>query len=188
MKKAAFIFLCMVPLWADGKGVIESVHAKRDVPLTANPKARHWKSAVPAIAENGPTGDPVPGHRTEIRSFWTDKNLYLLFTCPYEELNLKADPDLTKRGKPGSGCGRPRDPFGDRAQLRNRQSLRAKPPQAASGRIGVERLGEAIAPIGRRLRQPEKRRRIKVQQFASCVGLGSVPAGIALRLQLCNRR
>jgi len=96
MKTATFIFLCMVPLWADGKGVIESLHAKRDVPLTADPKARQWKGAVPVIAENGPTGDPVPGHRTEIRSFWTDKNLYLLFTCPYEELNLKTDPDLTK--------------------------------------------------------------------------------------------
>ena len=26
--------------------------------------------------------------RTEVRSFWTDKHLYLLFTCPYRELNL----------------------------------------------------------------------------------------------------
>jgi hypothetical protein len=96
MKNAAWIFLCMAPLWADGKGVIESLHAKRDVALTADPKARHWKDAVPAIAENSPTGEAVPGHRTEIRSIWTDKNLYLLFTCPYEELNLKPDPDLTK--------------------------------------------------------------------------------------------
>ena len=92
----AWILLCMAPLWADGKGVIESMRARRDVPLTANPKARHWKNSVAAIAENGPTGDLVAGHRTEIRSIWTDKNLYILFTCPYEELNLKADPDLTK--------------------------------------------------------------------------------------------
>ena len=96
MKNVAWIFLCMAPLWADGKGVIESMRARRDVPLTADPKARHWKNSVPAIAGNGPTGDPVAGHRTEIRSIWTDKNLYILFTCPYEELNLKADPDLTK--------------------------------------------------------------------------------------------
>jgi hypothetical protein len=96
MKKAALIFLSMIPIWADGKGVIESAHSNRDVALTADPKARHWKDAAPAIAENGPTGDPVPGHRTEIRSFWTDKNLYILFTCPYEQLNLKTDPDLTK--------------------------------------------------------------------------------------------
>ena len=35
---------------------------------------------------------PAPGHRTEIRSRWTDGNLYFLFICPYEKLNLKPDP------------------------------------------------------------------------------------------------
>lgn len=83
MKNLAWIFLCMTPLWADGKGVIESMHTQRDVPLTADPQAKHWKTAVPAITETGPLGEPVPGHRTEIRSLWTDKTLYLLFTCPY---------------------------------------------------------------------------------------------------------
>lgn len=40
-------------------------------------------------------GDPVAGHRTEIRSRWTDKNFYVLFLCPYETLHLKADPTTT---------------------------------------------------------------------------------------------
>ena len=34
----------------------------------------------------------MPGHRTEIRSRWTGRNLYFLFTCPYEQLNLKPEP------------------------------------------------------------------------------------------------
>jgi hypothetical protein len=96
MKKLAWIFLCMAPLWADGKGVIESQRSNREVPLTADPQAKHWKGVAPAIIENGPLGDPVPNHRSEVRSLWTDKNLYILFTCPYEELNLKPDPDTTK--------------------------------------------------------------------------------------------
>lgn len=96
MKKLAWIFLCMAPLWADGKGLIESHRTKREVPLSADPQAKHWKSVVPTLVENGPLGEPVPNHRTEIRSLWTEKNLYLLFTCPYEELNLKPDPDTTK--------------------------------------------------------------------------------------------
>lgn len=96
MKKLAWIFLCMAPLWADGKGVIESRHVKKDVALTADPHARHWKDVTPVITENGPLADPVAGHRTEIRSLWTANNLYILFVCPYEELNLKPDPDLTK--------------------------------------------------------------------------------------------
>ena len=37
----------------------------------------------------------TPGHRTEIRSRWADKNLYLLFVCPYEELYAKPDPSYT---------------------------------------------------------------------------------------------
>ena len=35
----------------------------------------------------------MPGHRTEIRSRWTSRNLYLLFACPYEQLNLKPEPN-----------------------------------------------------------------------------------------------
>ncbi len=96
MKKLAWILLCMAPLWADGKGVMESHHAKKDVALTADPQARHWKAVAPAVVEQGPLADPVAGNRTEIRSIWTDKNLYILFVNHYEELNLKPDPDTTK--------------------------------------------------------------------------------------------
>ena len=39
-----------------------------------------------------PSAIRVPGHRTEIRSRWSSGNLYFLFICPYEQLNLKPDP------------------------------------------------------------------------------------------------
>jgi hypothetical protein len=35
--------------------------------------------------------DSGPAH--EIRSRWTEKTLYLLYTCPFDELNLKPDPN-----------------------------------------------------------------------------------------------
>ena len=46
-------------------------------------------SAPPAITR----ASRFPGPPTEIRSRWTDKTLYLLYTCPYDELNLKPDPN-----------------------------------------------------------------------------------------------
>jgi hypothetical protein len=80
---------------ADGPGRIESVYVGRDVELTADPQAAHWKKARPVVAGNGPLGKPTPNHRTEIRSLWSDKNLYFLFTCPYEQLHLKENPSKT---------------------------------------------------------------------------------------------
>ncbi len=81
---------------ADGPGRIVSTYAPGDWEPAANPSAAVWKDAAPVFAENGPTGKPAPGHRTEIRSRWTGKNLYVLFVCPYETLNLKSDPSTTK--------------------------------------------------------------------------------------------
>ena len=91
MKVIGLMFVA-VALFADGPGRIEAVHIDKDVELTANPDAAHWKRARAVVAENGPLGQPTPNHRTEIRALWTDKNLYFLFTCPYEQLNLKPNP------------------------------------------------------------------------------------------------
>lgn len=71
---------------------IASKYAKSDFELTADPNSPHWKHVQGVIAANGPLGKPTPGHKTEIRSRWTEKNLYFLFICPYEQLNLKPDP------------------------------------------------------------------------------------------------
>jgi hypothetical protein len=80
---------------ADGAGRMISQYSKTDFPLTADPNAPQWKGIKATIAENGPMGDVTPGHRTEIRSRWTDKNLYLLYVCPYEELYLHPNPTQT---------------------------------------------------------------------------------------------
>src|SRR5947207_11460480 len=88
----SLLLVCACSLLADGGGVIASKHADRDFALTADPNSASWKRIRGVFAENGPKGEPVPNHRTEIRSQWTDRNLYFLFICPYETLNLKPDP------------------------------------------------------------------------------------------------
>ena len=94
--RIVLVLLCLAAAaFADGPGVIKSVHSKSDFALSADPMAKPWKGVAPVIAEVDHFGKPVPGHRTEIRSRWTKNNLYLLFVCPFEELNLKADPSAT---------------------------------------------------------------------------------------------
>lgn len=75
--------------------VIVSRYASSDFPVSANPDARQWKNIAGVFAANGPRGEPVPGHRTEIRSRWTTHSIYFLFICPYQELNLKPNPSQT---------------------------------------------------------------------------------------------
>jgi hypothetical protein len=88
------VFICgfFFCLPAREPAVATSSYAARDFPLTADPRAAQWKGAPPVFAENGPRGEPVPGHRTEIRSRWTHDNIYFLFICPYQELHLKPHP------------------------------------------------------------------------------------------------
>lgn len=77
---------------AGGPGVIQSAYSKNDFALTADPAAKQWKGAPAIIAEVDHFGKTVAGHRTEIRSRWTKDNLYFLFVCPFEEMNLKENP------------------------------------------------------------------------------------------------
>jgi hypothetical protein len=94
--KLLLLLLAALPLTADGPGMLPSQYAKSDFALTADPSSREWKGAGVVFAENGPKGDPAAGHRTEIRSRWTDRNLYFLFICPYETLYLKPNPTTTR--------------------------------------------------------------------------------------------
>lgn len=79
-------------LFADGPGRITSAYSKSDFPLTADPQSKQWRGVKGVFAENGPTGIPSAGHRTEIRSRWTRDNLYILFVCPYQQLYLLPSP------------------------------------------------------------------------------------------------
>lgn len=67
----------------------------RESPPDTDPNSVFWSSASRVIAESDFYGRPIPGHRTEVFLQWTTKNLYLLFVCPYQELNLKPNPNLT---------------------------------------------------------------------------------------------
>lgn len=60
-----------------------------------NPHSSFWSGASRVIAEGDFYGHPIPGYRTEVLLQWTPENLYLLFVCPYRELHLKPNPDLT---------------------------------------------------------------------------------------------
>lgn len=71
---------------------LESLHASRDVELQTDPGSPFWRAARPVYAEVDNYGKPMPHARTEVRSRWTQENLYLLFTCPYEELYVNPKP------------------------------------------------------------------------------------------------
>jgi hypothetical protein len=75
--------------------VLESKKVARDFKLTADPNARQWRGIAAAQATRNYLGEAVPLAASEIRSRWTANNLYLLFSCPYEELNLKPNPMVT---------------------------------------------------------------------------------------------
>ena len=77
---------------AVGVDTATSTEAPDDVAISTNPASAFWSQTRPVFAEKDNHGRPLPGYRTEVRSRWTGKNLYFLFSCPYEELFLKPNP------------------------------------------------------------------------------------------------
>jgi hypothetical protein len=80
---------------ADNK-VATSSQATEDVAIDTNPASTFWSQTAPIYAERDKNDQPLYGYRTEIRSRWTAKNLYFMFSCPYEELFLHPSPSTTK--------------------------------------------------------------------------------------------
>jgi cellulose/xylan binding protein with CBM9 domain len=72
--------------------VFEARHAAEDIAPETNPNSEFWRSAPVIIFSRDPFGNPIPGHRTEVRSRWTNQSLYFLFICHYEQLHLKPAP------------------------------------------------------------------------------------------------
>jgi Carbohydrate family 9 binding domain-like len=94
-----FIVCCLLLLplaGAQQKNLIESVKADRDTALEVNPKAAFWRDAGPVYARVDRNGNKLPGYQTEVRSRWTDTNIYFLFVCPYQHLSLKPSPDTVQ--------------------------------------------------------------------------------------------
>ena len=59
-----------------------------------DPNSIFWADAPRIVAEGDFYGKPVAGHRTEILLQWSAGSLYILFVCPYRQLNLKPEPNL----------------------------------------------------------------------------------------------
>jgi hypothetical protein len=64
-------------------------HQKGSPELSADPAAPLWKKAAKAtIVKDCTHVIEYQEMDSEVRGFWTDQDLYLLFRCPYKELNL----------------------------------------------------------------------------------------------------
>ena len=80
--------LMWLPRPPDVSSVLESAYAKRDFALTTDPYRAEWSKAPRVIADRDYLSHAIAGKPLEIRSRWTKENLYLLYICPYDELNL----------------------------------------------------------------------------------------------------
>ncbi|MGC4052018.1 MAG: carbohydrate-binding family 9-like protein [Paludibaculum sp.] len=96
MKLSLLATLLMFSAVAQTPQVSLSKRLKSDTALNVDPNSSLWKSAPAVFGENNAKGQPTPGHRTEFRSRWTDKNLYFLFICPYQELYMIQPPVTDK--------------------------------------------------------------------------------------------
>jgi len=89
------LFLSVSALAAE-PAKIDSVQANQDVSLNLEPASKFWSASFRISMDKDPQGKVVPRYRTEIRTRWTKNNLYFLFVCPYERLNLRPSPNTTQ--------------------------------------------------------------------------------------------
>jgi hypothetical protein len=78
---------------AAGDRSMQSNWADSDPSFDTNPASLFWRDSLPTYMDANAHGKPDPRYRTEVRSRWTANNLYFLFICPYEQLNLKPNPN-----------------------------------------------------------------------------------------------
>jgi hypothetical protein len=69
--------------------------ASSDTDLSPDPDSQFWKSVKGATANIDTNGTPVSRNTMEIRSRWTEQNLYILFVCRFDSLTLKPNPRTT---------------------------------------------------------------------------------------------
>jgi hypothetical protein len=80
-----FVLLAAQILTAADLAVIESTKAREDVEESTDPTIPFWRGPRAAYTDKTPYGRSFPAGQM--------KNLYFLFVCPYEVLNLKLSPD-----------------------------------------------------------------------------------------------
>lgn len=88
----SLLLFMVLAMPADTSTVIESAYTPKELSLDPDPRSDQWKDAPRVAANRDKSGAPL-APPTEIRSRWTRENLYLLYICPYDELNLKPNPD-----------------------------------------------------------------------------------------------
>jgi Carbohydrate-binding family 9 len=80
-----------------GKAVFSIPYVKHAPELNTDPMSSTWGRAATAwIEKDCTTKKSYPDLKTEVRAFWTDTDLYLLFVSPYHELNLWLPADNSK--------------------------------------------------------------------------------------------
>ncbi len=73
-------------------------HAAGHPNLNVDPEAAIWRGASSqSLSKDCSRQIDYPKIKSEIRAFWTDTDLYLLFQCPYTVLNLFTPPDHSKK-------------------------------------------------------------------------------------------
>jgi len=77
----------------DPAAVFESLFSPREIDLAPDPARADWANAPRVVIDRDYFGQPVGAPPTEVRSRWTTQHLYLLYSCRYDELNLKPNPD-----------------------------------------------------------------------------------------------
>src|SRR5882724_221983 len=72
-------------------------HVAQAPDLNTDPNSATWSRAASAwIEKDCSQRIGYPKLKTEVRAFWTDSDLYLLFISPYTELNLWLPADNSK--------------------------------------------------------------------------------------------
>ena len=72
-------------------------HLAKALELNTDPHSATWSHAASAwIVKDCSQKIDYPKLKTEVRAFWTDSDLYLLFISPYEQLNLWLPADNSK--------------------------------------------------------------------------------------------
>jgi hypothetical protein len=91
------VLLLVVALagFSSDPAVVVSTQANEDAALQLDPNSPFWSAARPISMDKDSFDKAVLGYRTEIRTRWTKNNLYFLFTCPYEQLHLKPNPNIS---------------------------------------------------------------------------------------------
>lgn len=72
-----------------------SVRAAADVSVNTDAASPFWRGARPVDMDSDRNGKPEPKYKTTVLTRWTRQNLYFLFICPYEQLNLKPNPSTS---------------------------------------------------------------------------------------------